>query len=223
MPYFFYLNKVPLPVAPSKLQLKIKNQNKSVTLINEGEVNVLKAAGLTEITFDCIIPQTKYPFARYADGFKPASYYLANFEALKNSKKSFQFICSRFTPSGVLLFDTNMAVSMEDYKIEDNAEDGLDLTVSISLKQFVSYGTKTIVLPVVVVAAVVPPPVAARPADTAPAPRTYTVVKGDCLWAIAKRFLGKGSRESEIFALNRDKIKNKNLIFPGQVFTLPNA
>lgn len=56
----------------------------------------------------------------------------------------------------------------------------------------------------------------------APAPNTYTVVKGDSLWAIAKRFLGAGSRYGEIYALNKDVIgKDPGLIYPGQVLTLP--
>ena len=55
MSYQFYLDGVQLPVAPSKLQLKIKNQNKTMALINESEVNVLKLPGLTEISFDFII------------------------------------------------------------------------------------------------------------------------------------------------------------------------
>jgi len=34
--------------------MKIKNANKTITLINEGEVNLLKKAGLTEIEFECV-------------------------------------------------------------------------------------------------------------------------------------------------------------------------
>ena len=49
MSYTLYLASTQMPVAPSKLQLKIKNQNKTVTLINESEVNIIKSAGLTEI------------------------------------------------------------------------------------------------------------------------------------------------------------------------------
>ena len=45
--------------------------------------------------------------------------------------------------------------------------------------------------------------------------------KGDCLWNIAKLLLGDGSRYTEIYALNRDKITNPNLIYPGQVLTIP--
>lgn len=50
---------------------------------------------------------------------------------------------------------------------------------------------------------------------------TYTVKSGDCLWRIAQRLLGKGSRYTEIYNLNRDKIKNPNLIYPGQKLTIP--
>lgn len=50
---------------------------------------------------------------------------------------------------------------------------------------------------------------------------TYTVKKGDCLWKIAQQFYGKGSQYSKIFNSNKDKIKNANLIYPGQVLTIP--
>jgi hypothetical protein len=50
---------------------------------------------------------------------------------------------------------------------------------------------------------------------------TYTIVKGDTLWGIARRYLGSGTRWSEIYALNRDKIADPNLIYPGQELVLP--
>ena len=48
--------------------------------------------------------------------------------------------------------------------------------------------------------------------------REYTVVKGDTLSAIGKRF---GVKWRDIAELN--DIKNPDLIFPGQVFKIPNA
>ena len=44
--YRFYLANMLLPVTPSKLSVKTKNMNKTVTLINEGEVNIIKTKGL---------------------------------------------------------------------------------------------------------------------------------------------------------------------------------
>lgn len=52
--------------------------------------------------------------------------------------------------------------------------------------------------------------------------RTYTVKKGDSLWNIAQKFLGKGSRWQEIYKLNKDVVgSDPNLIYPGQTFVLP--
>jgi nucleoid-associated protein YgaU len=48
-----------------------------------------------------------------------------------------------------------------------------------------------------------------------------TVTRGDSLWAIAQQAYGDGALWPLIYAANRDRIANPNLIFPGQVFRLP--
>ena len=57
----------------------------------------------------------------------------------------------------------------------------------------------------------------------APQEVDYTVVKGDCLWNIAKKkdFYGNGFAWPNIYKANRDKIKNPDLIFPKQIFKIP--
>ena len=220
--YYFYLDKLLLPIAPEKLQLKIGNNNKTLTLINEGEINILKKAKLTDIEFEVLLPNVKYPFATYNDNFQNASYFLENIEKLKTSEKPFQFIVSRKMPNGKILFDTNIKVSLEDYTISEEAEEGFDVKVTIKLKQYKDYSTKTVQItikqerprPVVV-------QTPSRPATTAPTTRTYTVVRGDCLWNIAKKYYGNGSQYTKIYNANRDKIKNPSLIYPGQVFVIP--
>ena len=47
---------------------------------------------------------------------------------------------------------------------------------------------------------------------------TYTVKKGDCLWNIAKRELGDGTKYKEI--AKKNGISNPNKIYPGQVLKL---
>ena len=56
------------------------------------------------------------------------------------------------------------------------------------------------------------------PADTG---RTYTVKSGDSLSKIAKRYYGDANAWHRIYEANRDKIKNPDLIHPGQEFTIP--
>ena len=222
--YDFYLNKCLLPVAPPKLTVKINNANKTVTLINEGQINLLKKAELTDLEFECRIPQEPYPFAVYKSGFKGADYFLDYFETLKMNQKPFQFIVCRTKPTGKRLFDTNIKVSMEDYKITEDAKEGFDLMVDIKLKQWRDYGTKTVNISFDMSrpkASVEPQ----RETGASPAPteaQTYTVVKGDCLWNIAKKFYGNVSKYSVIYNANRSVIGgNPNLIYPGQVLTIP--
>ena len=67
------------------------------------------------------------------------------------------------------------------------------------------------------VAAPVPPP--PPPPPPPPAPRTYTVVSGETLWAIAERFYGDSSKYQQI--ANASGISNPDLLHPGQVLTIP--
>lgn len=70
--------------------------------------------------------------------------------------------------------------------------------------------------PAAEVQAVAPEP---EPAPAEPQPRTYTVVSGDTLWAIAERFYGDGNRYQQI--ADASGIANPDLIQPGQVLTIP--
>ena len=51
--------------------------------------------------------------------------------------------------------------------------------------------------------------------------QVYYVVKGDSLWKIAKKALGNPFKWMAIYNLNKDLIKNPDLIFPGQQFKIP--
>ncbi|MCI8490943.1 MAG: peptidoglycan-binding protein LysM [Lachnospiraceae bacterium] len=151
VPYDFYIgpgtatggSPLLLPVAPGKLTVKINNSNKSCSLMNEGEVNILKSPGLTEIEFEALLPNTQYPFAVYKNGFRNAKTYLDRLEKLKKAKRTFQFIVSRMLPDGSTLFSTNMTCSLEEYTIEEDVEsNGRDILVSVHLKQYRPYGVK---------------------------------------------------------------------------------
>ncbi|HUO39831.1 MAG TPA: LysM peptidoglycan-binding domain-containing protein [Mycobacterium sp.] len=65
-----------------------------------------------------------------------------------------------------------------------------------------------------------PAPAAEQPPPPPqPAVRTYTVVSGDTLWAISERFYGDGNRYQQI--ADASGISNPDLIYPGQVLTIP--
>ena len=51
---------------------------------------------------------------------------------------------------------------------------------------------------------------------------TAIVSRGDNLWRISQRVYGQGLRYTVIYGANQDQIRNPDLIYPGQVFVLPN-
>jgi nucleoid-associated protein YgaU len=69
---------------------------------------------------------------------------------------------------------------------------------------------------------------APAPADAAapaapPPVQLITVQPGYTLWGIARATYGKGIAYVKVFEANRDQIRDPDLIYPGQVFTLPRA
>ena len=49
-----------------------------------------------------------------------------------------------------------------------------------------------------------------------------TVQPGNTLWGIASKTYGEGILYVRVFEANRDRIRDPDLIYPGQVFTIPN-
>ncbi|HIF5074876.1 TPA: LysM peptidoglycan-binding domain-containing protein [Clostridioides difficile] len=228
MAYDFYLDGVQLPIAPPKLEVKVTNKNKTVDLINVGEVNILKKEGLSEISFEAEFTHNKLPF--YRGTFKDVQFFLSKLELLKTDCKPFQFIVSR-EMGGKVLFNTNMKVSLEEYNIVEDAENASDTKVAIKLKQYRDYSTKKSVL-------APPKNETGRPnvkiepkrvdSVNAPSNKTYTVKSGDSLWSICQKQLGNGSLYKKVYELNKSMMdkanKGKNLskytIYKGQVLKL---
>lgn len=144
--YLFFLGVVPLPITPGALTIKTPSLNKTVNLINEGEINIPKQAGLREISFEFLLPQVQqYPFANYQLGRYTASIMIPLLNVWKNTMLPIQFIVTRMSPSGKILYFTNIKCLIEDFEYKEDAEEyGLDVMCSITLKEYKEYGTKSI-------------------------------------------------------------------------------
>ncbi len=170
MSYYFFLGGTMLPVPPPKMETKINGQNKTINLINEGEVNLLKTTGLTDISFTCLLPNSQYPFASYdaslqgglvgyalgevsrrvggifgnAFLFRGGRTFLDAIKIAKESMIPMRFIVSRMGFNHLPLWHTNMLCSIENYTILESASNGTDLAVQIDLKEYRWFGTKEV-------------------------------------------------------------------------------
>lgn len=212
---FIYLDSVPMPVCPAELTTTINNRNETIDLVNGHEVNIVKKAGLTEISFELLIPAVRYPFAHYDGEFKTPTYYLAHFEKLKGDGLPFQFIVTRTRPNGDIFWDTNLTVTLEDYEVTETADEGGDVLIDVTLKQYRHFGTKKIVISEDGATVTV---VGNSRMQTKGVPKTYTVKTGDTLWRICKTILGNEGKLDAVASANN--IENPNDLTVGQVLNL---
>ena len=229
--YFKYGSKVlTFPITPGELSIKIGSNNKTVTLISEGDINILKSPSLVEVEFDARFPMRQYPFAREFTNFGE---YWEIFKELKAKKQSFRFIVSRTNPKGTRTWDTNILVALEDLTLKENADEGDDVIISFKLKQYKEYGIKTVKLE----------KVSDNTTSTSSKNRStdgkgstssvYVVQSGDCLWNIAKAAYGDATKWTKIYEANKAAIEadakkhgkssssNGHWIWPGLKLTIP--
>lgn len=231
--YYFYIDygdvPVLLPVTPSELSVKIKNQNKTINLLDGSEYNVIKVPGLSEISFDCLFPNVKYPFANYEDAdFRYGQYYLDVLEKLKIECKPFYLRIVRKEDFG----NSTFYCTIEDYTIKEKGKNGFDFDVSLKLKMYQKRKTNIVNILNNSNEAVV---TQERSVDKTEETFNYTIVKGDTLWGIAKRYYGDGNKYTQLYNDNKDVIEaetkrygkasssNGWWIYPGCVIVIKNG
>ena len=205
-----------LPVTPAEIEMKTGNRNKAVYILNFGEMNLAKKPGLQEIRFTALLPGRRYSFVQTEDGFHEPEYFLNCFKEYKATAKPIQLILFRRLADGTQLFCGNMDVLLEDYTVTEKGGEQGDFWVEMCWKEWktaksIRYSVKGQNGGNVLVEQG-----KERQAKT-PAV-TYTVKKGDCLWNIAKKQLGDGTKYKEI--AQKNGISDPNRIYPGQVLKL---
>ena len=56
MAYKMFLNGLLMPVCPGKVTVKVNGQNKTMNLLNGEEINLLKTPGLSDVSFELLLP-----------------------------------------------------------------------------------------------------------------------------------------------------------------------
>ena len=201
--------KIRLPVLPEKVKISMGTNDQSVDVAGLGEILIAQSRKATEFSFSSFFPAAAFPGIAVQYVTKPSALRDKLIE-WKNSDK----------PVHLIITGLDIDVYCRITKFIPTEEGGDVGTVhyDISFKEYREPKVRQVKVEISTKTATVQQNTA-RTDNTTPA-LTYTVKKGDCLWNIAKKFLGSGAKYMTIFNLNKGILKNPNLIYPGQVLRL---
>lgn len=193
---------ITLPVNPENINISIPGNNEKVEIIALGEVVVPREPGLSTFDISSFFPPGD------------SDSYIDFFDKWRDSKKS-----AEFTAGGLGI---NMPVVIEDFSHERRSGEEDRVYYNIAFSEYRPYGAKIIILKTETTAS---PTTANRASNKEAVTKTYTVKTGDSLWKISKALSNQGgSNWKELYNANKSVIgSNPDLIYPGQVYTIPSS
>ena len=213
--YFKYGNKkYKLPVNPEEIKRSRVLNVETYQVLKAGEVSIPSYCSLEQFEFETEFPSTEYHYME-SGARADADYYEKMFRKAQKNKKPVRFIAS----NGITEDISVMVLVSSVEAIERAGEEG-DKYLSLKLIEYRA-STKRLV-------AVKTPDAVIKREETSVVQispvvtenKTHTVEQGDTLWALAKRFYSDGNQYMKIVNAN-PSIKNPNLIYVGQVLTIP--
>ncbi|MGL5436615.1 MAG: LysM peptidoglycan-binding domain-containing protein, partial [Lachnospiraceae bacterium] len=154
-------------------------------------------------------------YVETSGSFKDADHYEKMFRKAQKNKKSIRFIASNGITD-----DISVSVLVQSVEVIEKAGEEGDKYITLKLLEYKGVGKRYVA--VVQAETTVAQEDTAQPENPAVTEnKTHTVVSGDTLWGIAKKYYGNGAMYTKIYEANSGLIKNPNLIYPGQVFTIP--
>ncbi len=235
-------NKIKFPVLPDKITIKNGGQNASVNIAGLGETTIRRGRKALTYSFSSFLPAKSFPgintsqlattkkvktkMKRTAekvevnDAPKPRAI-IKKINSWKGKKQPVHFIIT-----GGLV---DSYCTIENFTYEEAGGDVGTYQFSLELKEYREVEARKIkkkkgkkiqgAKKMVCQAATKK---TAKRTNSKAVPDTYIVKKGDCLYNLAKKFYGDGTKSSKIYNANKKVIgSNPNKIYPGQVLKIP--
>lgn len=204
--------KLRIPVLPEKIEVSYPDKNDKTYVYGVGEVTIKKHPGAVQVKYSSFFPKNKCQ-GSVTSLESPNT--CAEFMKTVMELETF----AKFTyTGGPHPISMKCTIKYEEYE-QGGDPDTIYYTLTIT-----EYKVTT-VRKITVKTAVKKATVSTQKTTTSSSKstaKTYTVVKGDCLWNIAKKYYGNGAQYTKIYNANKSVIgSNPNLIYPGQVLTIP--
>lgn len=214
------------PVLPEKIDISEAGNGKTYEISGLGEINLIKNVKLTEISFEGLFPASWFPGANVARDktWLPPSHYITTIQKWRRDKLPVKLVIN-FTGMEESLF-----TSIEKFTWSESGGAVGDIQYQLSFKKHRPFSARKV--------QVAEPKSGSDQAaasntdgsdkksapprtDNRTTPKTYTLVSGDSLWKVAKRFLGDGSKYKQIQTLNGIKDSELKKLKVGKVIKLP--
>lgn len=203
-----------LPILPGEIGSAYGGDSSERDVFGLGKINVIKDRKLAKYQIESLFPARPYPFITATVLLEPRTY-VDMIMRWWDSKRPIRFVAVTET------MDINTPASIESFEWREVSGSPGDIQYALQLKEYKFYAAR-LLQPVVqrpeaqVASASAEP----RPDDRVQ-PKTYTMVAGDTLWSVAKRYLGDGSRWREIQTLNGITDAEIKRLPVGKVLKLP--
>lgn len=201
--------KLRIPVLPEKVEISFPEKNDNVYIYGIGDVTIKKSPGAFVLKFSSFFPKDacQGSIKKPTEPQKCAEF-LKKVMALDK--------CARFTyTGGAHPITTNCTIKYDEY--EQGGDPGtIYYTLTVTEYKKITVRKLDVRKNRASVSS------SSGRTSTKSDSKTYTVVSGDCLWNIAKKYYGSGAQYTKIYNANKGVIgSNPNLIYPGQVLAIP--
>lgn len=205
-----------LPVNPEEITKSQKINLEKYQILGGSQVSIPTYKELAEYKFDCELPFREQHYMEPGSRADP-DYYINMLKKAQSELTPVQLIYSNGETD-----DESARVLVESMEITEKAGEEGDKYLSLSFLEYKAPTKKYMAVSTATQTVALQEDVNKDTNPAATANKTYTVVSGDSLWKIAKQFYGNGAQYTKIYDANRDIIGgNPNLIYPGQVFNIP--
>ncbi len=188
-----------LPILPPAFSVSLDNLHQTVDVHTRGEVTILGKRGLKNLELSSFFPAQDYPFASYRKNQEPYSYV--------KRLLAWQDDPVRVTITGTNINDLMIFTSFS-YGEPDSTGD-IEYTMSLQEYRPPKYtkpAKKTRTGKTAVKIGDGTMGTASRSVKTTTV-KTYTVMKGDSLPGLAKKFYGSGSQADKLYNANKSTIE----------------
>lgn len=205
-----------LPTNPEQIEISSTQAIEKYEILKLGQIAVPTHIELKEYSFECEFPHSPLHYVETSGDFKDVDFYLRLFEQWRKEKTPIRFIASNGIGDEI-----NILVLIEELTVVERAGEEGDKYISFKLLEYREFEKKSVVIVNSTTNIATVKKEESTPKVNPKSNSTYVVQSGDTLWAIAKKYYGNGNQYTKIYNANKDKIKNPNLIYPGQKLVIP--